>query len=217
MSFDCLAPHYRWMEWILAGRKLQHCRTFYLDAIPAPQQVLLVGEGNGRFLIEVLRKYPAATITCIDASEAMLVQARARLEKAGLNTANVQWIHANLLEWQPPKEKFDLIVTCFFLDCFTSEQLSRVVETLARSTRPHANWLLADFCEPPSGCAKWRAAAILSVMYLFFRVVTRIPAARLVVPDGELIKHNFSLKQRKTFECGLLHSDLWSCGKAHSS
>ena len=217
MSFDFLAPHYRWMEWILAGGKLQHCRTFYLDVIPAPQQVLLVGEGNGRFLIKLLRKYPAAKITCVDASEAMLAQARARLAKAGLAPANVQWIHANFLEWQPPKEKFDLIVTCFFLDCFTSEQVSQVVETLARSARPNANWLLADFCEPPSGWAKWRAAAILSVMYLFFRVVTKIPAARLVVPDGELMKHHFILEQRSTFECGLLHSDLWTCRKAHLS
>ena len=30
-SFDLLAPHYRWMEFVLAGRKLQECRTVFLQ------------------------------------------------------------------------------------------------------------------------------------------------------------------------------------------
>src|SRR5439155_22241467 len=38
MSFDTLAPHYRWMEFILAGKKLQRCRTAFLDEIPTGLQ-----------------------------------------------------------------------------------------------------------------------------------------------------------------------------------
>jgi hypothetical protein len=49
-NFDCLAAHYRWMEWLLAGRKLQRCREAFLGSIPPPTRALLVGEGNGRFL-----------------------------------------------------------------------------------------------------------------------------------------------------------------------
>src|SRR6202008_2184922 len=78
-GFDLLAPHYRWMEWMLAGPKLQRCRTAFLHAIPSPQSVLLLGEGNGRLLVELLRRYPGAQVTCVDASARMLGCARARL------------------------------------------------------------------------------------------------------------------------------------------
>jgi hypothetical protein len=56
MSFDRLAPHYRWLEWVLAGRKLQRCRTAFLDEIGRADATLLVGEGNGRFLGELLKR-----------------------------------------------------------------------------------------------------------------------------------------------------------------
>ena len=54
MSFDHLAPHYRWMEWLLAGSKPQRCRTTFLDTLPTARHALLLGEGNGRFLREFL-------------------------------------------------------------------------------------------------------------------------------------------------------------------
>ena len=48
MNFDTLAPHYRWMEWILAGNKLQKARTRWLREIAGARRVLLVGEGSAR-------------------------------------------------------------------------------------------------------------------------------------------------------------------------
>src|SRR5947207_3033135 len=52
MSFDLLAPHYRWMEFLLAGEKLHRGRTAFLDLIPPPEKILLAGEGHGRCLVE---------------------------------------------------------------------------------------------------------------------------------------------------------------------
>src|SRR5215469_5978584 len=71
MSFDVLAPHYRWMEFVLAGKKLQRCRTAFLSQVADRQNVLLVGEGNGRFLVECRRSLKNARITCVDASARM--------------------------------------------------------------------------------------------------------------------------------------------------
>src|SRR6187399_1553649 len=72
MSFDRLAPYYRGMEFICAGEKMQRCRTTFLDQIPATQNILLLGEGHGRCLVECLRRFPRAHITCVDASQRML-------------------------------------------------------------------------------------------------------------------------------------------------
>jgi len=72
MSFDQIAPHYRWMEFVLAGRKLQGCRTEFLGRLNDAEKVLIVGEGNGRFLLECRRRLSQAHVTCVDASERML-------------------------------------------------------------------------------------------------------------------------------------------------
>ena len=178
MSFDFLAPHYRWMERLLAGSKLQRCRTAFIQEIPTPRRVLLLGEGNGRFLAELTVKYPDAEFTCVDASARMLQCASERLHRRGLAKANLRFVHADVLEWQPDGP-FDLIVTHFFLDCFQPEQLERIVGRAAAAAAPRARWLLADFCEPKTGWAKWRARLILKSMYLFFRIATRLPAPDL--------------------------------------
>ena len=112
-------------------------------------------------------------------------------------------------EWKPPAGKFDLLVTHFFLDCFPPEQLKLVVSGLASGARPGAQWLLADFCEPQRGFARWRAKVILAMAYTFFGLATRLPARRLAEPVGYLEENGMGLKRRRIYEGGLLHSDLW--------
>ncbi len=213
MSFDLLAPHYRWMEWLLAGPKLQRCRTAFLRQVPEPRHALLLGEGNGRFLVEFVLAHPGTRVTCLDASEPMLASARARLQRPGLDNHNVEFVQADIFNWSPPREAFDLVVSHFFLDCFRPDQLEQILPRVAAATTPEANWLLADFREPPAGWARWRARLILRAMYLFFRRAAGLPAARLTLPDPMLQEQGFALRERRLFEWGLLHSDLWTRGQ----
>jgi ubiquinone/menaquinone biosynthesis C-methylase UbiE len=204
MSFDMLAPHYRWMERVLAGQKLQRCRTEFLPKIPAPKRALLMGEGHGRFLSDFVKRFPNSEVVCVDASEKMLAQAQRSITDA----AKIEFVAADILDWKPQKE-FDLIVTNFFLDCFTAEQLTIVIKKLADAAPAEANWLVADFCEPATGWKKWRARWILASMYLFFRFATNLPASHLTPPDGFLAQNGFVLQKRAYYDWGLLHADLW--------
>jgi hypothetical protein len=102
-----------------------------------------------------------------------------------------------------------VIVTHFFLDCFDAKQLQQIVDKLAFAALPNASWLLADFQTPLIGLQRWRAELILKVMYLFFRVATRLPAQRLTSPNSYLTSNDFFLLERQVSEWGLLHSDLW--------
>lgn len=206
MSFDLLAPHYRWMEWLSAGGKLQRCRTAFLDAIDPPSKVLIYGEGNGRFLAELCRRFPQAQVTVVDASAGMIAQARRRL--AG--SAKVEFVHTDALTWKPPAGEFDLLVTCFFLDCFQEDELRRLVPDIAAAARPQAQWLVADFQIAASGLARLRSRVIVAVLYAFFRRAAGLSAHALVDPEPLLRAAGFSRSQRVEHDHGLLFSDLWS-------
>lgn len=208
-GFDVLAPHYGWMERVLAGRLLQRCRTAWLDRLAGGERLLVVGVGHGRFLHELLPRHRALRVVCVDASRGMLREAEKRARRARLDVSRVEFVHARLPEWAPPPDSFDAIATHFFLDCFARPQLDTVVAHLAAAARPQAAWLISDFAVPPRGWARQRARAVHALMYAFFRVATRLPARRLTPPDDLLAAHGFALGGRRTFNHGLLQADWW--------
>ena len=209
MSFDSLAPHYRWMEAVLAGNKLQFCRTAFLSEVQKAGSVLILGEGNGRFLLECKMALGSARITCVDGSLRMIELARRRMLRHGIPEREIEFVHTDALAWIPPAQAFDVVVTHFFLDCFRADQLQLLLSRLAGACRPRARWLLADFQIPERGIRRWRARLIHYLMYAFFRVATRLPARCLSVPDPLLQAHGFVLRRRLTTDWGLLRSDLW--------
>ena len=212
MSFDLLAPHYPWMENILAQGKLQRCRLHGLEAALEAKEILLLGEGHGRFL-EVLGKQQCqGRITCIDSSAGMLQVAEARAMKCGMAEKQVEFIHADVLDWNLPQEKYDFIATHFFLDCFDRDGLRKVVEKLGRAGIPGCVWHIADFACPAKGWKRLRAKAILWLMYRFFRQVTKLSARKLLDPRSMIRGAGFVEFSRMESEWGLLRSTLWRKG-----
>lgn len=207
--FDHLARHYEWMESLLAGGKLENCRNALWDDIPPLKSALLVGEGHGKFLVSLLKRYPAAKVTCVDASEQMLKLARKRLQREPVSLERVEFVHAVLPSWNPPAERYDLIATHFFLDCFPREQLGAVIEALQTAVRPGACWLVSDFQIPKGRLRRLRARVIHRLMYGFFRVATKLPASRLVSPRPFLRKHGFIRVRHQELDWGLLTAELW--------
>lgn len=208
MGFDRLAPFYRQMESVLAGRKLQVCRLQHLHALKDCQRVLLAGEGHGRFLTELVRAYPGVNITYADQSLGMLKAAQSRLASAGLAHDRVTFQQLDLVLTPPAADVYDAIVTHFFLDCFNPQDLSVVVANLSQGAASKAIWLQSDFCEAAAGWQRFRTRLILKLMYLFFRHVTRLSASGLTDPMQYLHLEGFRLHNRVEFEWGLLYSSL---------
>jgi SAM-dependent methyltransferase len=209
MSFDVLAPIYRLMERVLAGGKLHRCRCALLDRIPEPEKILILGDGPGRFVVECVRRFPHAAVICVEESPGMIAKARANLARCGLPADKITFIQTDILQWGLPHEEFDLIVTHFFLDCFRPGQLETLVPAIAQSATKTAQWLLADFQEALTGWRRWRSRCILAIMYVFFRIVTRLLASSLTPPDLYLMRAGFVLRERVETEWGLLRSDWW--------
>jgi trans-aconitate methyltransferase len=209
VSFDLVALHYRWLETITFGNALQRARTCWIDTLARPKRTLILGEGDGRFLCELVRAYPKIDIDCIDASEAMLQLARARLRRRHPESfSRVNFIREDILKWSPRKS-YDLLVTHFFLDCFPDRELQAIIAKLASAAEPGAVWLVADFTIPRKRFARAHARLWLRMMYAFFRATAGIAAKELVDPIPYLDGYGFTRASENLSRGKMLRSDVY--------
>jgi SAM-dependent methyltransferase len=198
------------METIAFGDALQRCRLACLAEIRSPHHALIVGEGNGRFLCELLRRYQDVQVDCVDASERMLLVARKRVQSEMPDRAGqVRFLHRDITSWMPPEDAYDLVATHFVLDCFPEAELAGVIKKLASAAKADAAWLLADFRLPARGFARLHAQAWLAAMYQFFRLTARIKAIELIDPTPYLHAEGFALARQYLSHHGMLKSELW--------
>jgi ubiquinone/menaquinone biosynthesis C-methylase UbiE len=210
VSFDSIAPAYRTLETIAFGGDLQRARVACLGEIGSPRGALIVGEGNGRFLCELLRRHPNMAVDCVDESRRMLELARRGIKRQlPAEATRVRFLRHDITSWTPPEASYDLIVTHFFLDCFSENRVVDIVNRLARAATPNATWLLADFCVPVPGFARIRAGLWMAAMYRFFRIAAGIEATELADPSPFLRAAGFDLFRQNLFRSGMVKSELW--------
>lgn len=181
--FDSLAPHYLWMERVSFGNRLHRCRTALLGRMTAARRALVLGDGDGRFLSELLRSNPAVTVHAIDGSKGMTAEAERLAAAIPGGRERVLFQTADVRTVPLPPAAYDLIVSHFFLDCFPRGQLAAVVRRVAAACAPGGEWVVGDFRAPKQGIARHLGRLALFGMYAFFRLVTGLPAGRLVDPD----------------------------------
>ena len=167
MSYDRFAPFYALVETLVFGRALQEARCAGLDGT-APGSVLIIGDGNGRFLERAAAAWPDAYFVSIDASAGMLRQAQNRIHEARVQFILAD-VDAGLQEIQG--HTFDAIVTHFFLDCFREDSLEKLIPALSELRTRSGVWYISDFTE-----RKLAHRAVLWVIYRFFQTFTETTA-----------------------------------------
>jgi ubiquinone/menaquinone biosynthesis C-methylase UbiE len=210
MNFDRVADHYYWLETLAFGSALQRARAQWLEKLTEPKRALIVGEGNGRFLCELLRVHPKIEVDCLDASGRMLDLAKKRLRrKMPKALPQVRFLHQDVRTWPAPIATYDLVVSHFFLDCYDELEISAIVRKLTTATTQTAAWLIADFCLPPPGLARVHARLWLSFMYRFFRTFAGISGRRLVDPSPFFKAMGFKLASSYHLRFGMVKSEIW--------
>ena len=136
-SFDGLAPWYFLLEKLSFGNQLQKCRLSQLEELKDASNVLILGDGNGRFLESFLKSNVKAKIDSLDISLKMINLAKLRVALIPNNT-EVVFIHNDVFEWNFPENKYDLVVTNFFLDCFNFDELKKLINKISISLKPKA-------------------------------------------------------------------------------
>ncbi len=203
-NFDSLARVYHWLELSMFGVKLERARFAHINALAGCRDILLFGDGDGRFLKRLLKVAPDARIRSIDASAEMVRLAAARVPAKDRDRVTFEC--ADALEAELPFMAYDGVATMFFLDCFTDEQAAGLIVRTAESLKPGAIWLFADFAVPPRGLPHAFARVVTSFLYAFFRWRTGIAARRLPESEALIVRAGFTADAATSSVFGLLRS-----------
>lgn len=207
-DFDRVARWYPWAEKVCAGGLMARARRAFLGETAQARSLLLIGEGPGRFLNDLLRSGCPARITVVDSSERMLARARRVCHRAGRRVDSVTWVRGDVREVDLPKRCFDGVVTHFFLDCLEERELTRLVSRVRDCAMPGALWAVTDF-RIPSGPMACPGRALVFLLYAAFRTATGLETRRLVDPDPMITEAGWKRAARRCFAAGLLRSDLY--------
>lgn len=203
-NFNFIARPYRWLEYLTLGKALENCRAHLLPQLHNCRRALVLGDGDGRFLRALLAANPQLYAEAIDTSANMLQLLR---RNCRAHADRLQTHHASALDFTPTGQ-YDLVVTHFFLDCLSQDEVEALAARIAPSFAPQALWLVSDF-RIPSGIMRLPARVLVRSLYFAFRILTglrttQLPnhAAALADAGMTCIAHHHSL-------AGLLTTELW--------
>jgi ubiquinone/menaquinone biosynthesis C-methylase UbiE len=207
-SFDLIAHPYRWLEYLTLGRALEHCRLHYLQSLLKRKRALILGDGDGRFLAELLKQNPQLRADAVDTSSTMLLLLRQRCEALATNASTRLTTHQTSALTCPLDGPYDLVVTHFFLDCLTQPDLETLINRIAPVLSPEALWLVSDF-NIPSGSMRLPAKILVRNLYLAFRILTNLRTTKLPDHATPLQKAGLTRIARQHRLAGLLVTELW--------
>lgn len=209
-NFDRLAHAYRWMEYLSFGPMLERCRFHFLPECFDARQALVLGDGDGRFTARLLASNPKVEIDAIDCSAAMLKQLRQRaVAAATTGSTRLQTTQADLREFTPGRGEYDLVVSHFFLDCLTEDEVAALVERTAPHLTANACWLVSEFAIPEQGWRRGAARLLVRSLYFAFGVMTHLRVRKIPDYSSILMRNGFRLQQQTRFVGGLLVAEIW--------
>lgn len=160
--FDKVAGMYDRLASLVFGKSIRAAHTECLERVPDEGNIVVLGGGTGWWLPAFLQNHPRCHVYYIEASKKMIELARANLGE--LN--RVEFLHATEDVLDQIDLQFDAVITCFYLDLFSEQQLAKATSMIHRRLNPGGRWCVADFV-----CDRWWHNAMLHVMYSFFRAV----------------------------------------------
>jgi SAM-dependent methyltransferase len=209
-NFDRIARPYRWLEYFSFGPWLSRCRRTQLVHLTQARHALILGDGDGRFLAQLLGANPTLTVDVVDSSPAMLRLLEHRThssrQRVRLHTADaLQWIPAT-----PTIEPYDLIVSHFFLDCFFPAELEQLLDHVLPHALPGAQWVISEFVIPLEPFLAFLSRGLVGLLYRMFALFTGLRVRELPDYATAFRRRGLLLNDDHRYLAGLLCSQLWS-------
>lgn len=207
MNADPIARSYRWLEYAAFGLALEHSRFDFLSYAVASRRVLILGEGDGRFLARFLRCNRHARVEVVESSGRMIQLARQRVPP--VERSRVEFHQVDALAHWLPNGPFDLAVSHFFLDVLSGRDAEALICKVTALLSPGAHWLLSEFQEPPGLAQRLYARLWLRAMYRFFALTTGLKASKLPPYRSLLERCGMCEIEHRQRRLGLIRSQIW--------
>ncbi len=165
-------------------------REAFLFELGDPKRVLVLGDGDGRFLQVFAALYPRARIDAVDVSAKMVELAKARVPSAAFHVADAREFAFEV--------EYDLALAHFFFDCFDEQELAVLLGRIRTK-----QWLVSEF---RSTGWSW---PVLRGLYFFFRLTTGLRVRSLPDHRRALAALGYRLEKEQVAVAGLLVSELW--------
>lgn len=216
-NFDSVARLYRWVEYLSFGTLLERCRFHYLDQCMESRQGLILGDGDGRFTARLFASNPVLRADAVDLSPAMLMQLEQRVARAITKLARtrrpeeirLRTICADVRNFIPTAEGYDLVVSHFLLDCLTDRDVQNLVEHIVPRLAPRSFWLVSEFAVPEKGWRRMAARLLIRWLYFAFRKLTHLQVRHIPDYAATLTSYGFRRRRCAYFLGGILAAELW--------
>ena len=201
-NYNNSAWFYDGLSRLVFGRALIDAQVYLLQYIPLNSHILIAGGGTGWILEEIGKVHPSdLTITYVEVSAKMMEKSKKRF------TGKNRVIYINsAIENVTMDTSYDVIITPFLLDNFTTETLQKVFDHLHTLLKPNGLWLNTDF--QLSGI--WWQKVFINAMLLFFKSLCRIEASQLPDIEKQFKQNNYKVIAIKTFFNGFVISKVYS-------
>ncbi|MEE2808817.1 MAG: class I SAM-dependent methyltransferase [Verrucomicrobiota bacterium] len=208
MSFDRIARHYERLESIVFGEDLQRIRCSHMETFLDAESILLLGDGDGRFLKALLDSGSSAKIICVDSSQKMLKLAESVTKDLG---GNVCFVFSKIEDFNLPDSFIpDVIGAHFFLDCFREDEILVILSRISGWCKEHTKFVVSDFSIPEKrGLTRFINKLLTWKMIVFFRTFTGISAHELPKIGQLLSKMSYRCLKKETLRNGFISSWVW--------
>jgi spermidine synthase len=196
------------MEYLTFGPALHRRRCEFLRQTTSGRAVLILGDGDGRFTTEFLRCNKAASVDSVECSQSMSRLAAARIARLPGGSSRVRQIQQDI-RTAPLSGTYDLVITHFFLDCFTTEELEDLIPRITTHLRPGGGWLISEFKIPSPGLHRYVAKLLIKALYLSFAMLTGLKTRQLPNYERVLQKNGYCRTDSRTGLAGMLVSEMW--------
>lgn len=175
-GYDKLAPVYDRLAVFFVGKQIQQAQLKWLSYLSDRKKLLILGGGTGWMLPAVLQINPNLVIHYVDASAKMIAQAQANAQ-----SPLIQFIKGT--EADIPDKDYDAVLTHFYLDLFSDDQLPDLITKIKMKLTNNAIWLVTDF-ETHTVLQRIK----VRMMYSFFRMMTGLKTQALPLWHNALTK-----------------------------
>ncbi len=207
-GFNRLAAIYDYLLLIPPGRGFIKSQDVLIPLLPQKKSCLIIGGGTGTFLRSLIISGKVTHIVYLDISEKMLAKASAKIKD--LNQKCKVEFRRGSFDKITEDEKFDLIVTNFFLDLFSQEEVKAWMRFINNKLSDGGLFYFTDLQISRGKTFRTFLNNIyIKVLYFFFRNTTGINGKTLIDLRTEILQSGFNVIHEKDYLKELFYSAIF--------